>query len=328
MNAQRQELEHLLAEEETLLSELERRAEKPVEPPSLLDRAGAGMDWADDKVTGALKWQIERGGKAAMALPGQVADTARHLAQTTGTHYRTLAHGVGLPVDPPSEQASQQYRQDVMDAGLTIAGGAIGRFLGKGVTEFAKRIGRGFRTRAGAGRVLSQNPSQVVSSGAPTATPMAELSTPAVTAGGTALGVDLLDPTPWEFTDKPVAGGAGVAAGFMAWREGTENLLLQNPRWRNLVTRGTASAPLATAIGGVLGYLLSKGVQLGAEGVDDVVRFVTEDELEQPPARGEAMMGPVPGSSPGTSAAAPVDPQALLAQRLMATPPQTTRNRL
>lgn len=276
--------------------------------PGFLERAGnaaLGVMFPHQRLGRAVGQQIERGGQAVMDLPGQVVEQLGN----TATHYRNVGRAVGLPIEAPTPEAQQAYQREVADAALSVAGGAVGHFLGKGAAEIAKRVGRGFRTRAGAGRLMAREAQHVVPAGSQPATSVfRELEAPAITAGGTAAVVDYLDPTPWEFTDAPVAGGAGIGAAALAHREATENLLLQNPRWRDLVMRGTGSTPIATAIGATLGYLISKGVQLGAEGVDDVVRFVTEGEE---PARGTAMAGPIGGP------AAPVDEQTLMARMLM-----------
>jgi hypothetical protein len=234
------------------------------------------------RLAGAVGQQIERGGQALMNLPQQAMDTAKGALATTGTHYRTLAHGVGLPVEPPTPEASGKYKQAVGEMLATVGGGVIGKIAGTGVSEMLKRAGRGFRTRAGAERFLSKEAGHMVS-GAPTATLAGELTAPAITGAGTAAVVDWMDPTPYEFTDKPVAGGAGVAAAALAHREAMDNLLLQNPRFRGAVMRGSGGAPVATAIGAVMGYLGAKGWEWTADKVDDLVQFFAPDDATPGP---------------------------------------------
>ena len=194
------------------------------------------------------------------------------------THYQTLARGVGMPAPEPSDEEKRAYDQAVISMLLTTGAGKAADIVASKGIDALKYLGRGFRTRGGAERFLARPEvaPRVVAAGeqASAGVKARELIDPALS--GTAVGalVDASDPTPWELTDKSVAGGAGITAAAGVAKNTIDDLLVGNPRWRDLMMREPGGWK-AKAIGGIIGYYTAKGLNLGADTLNDIIDYFT-----------------------------------------------------
>lgn len=224
-------------------------------------------------------------GKEGPVRAGQLADLSE-------TEYRMLGRLFGAPIDAPSPESYEKWRKVLVDVLMTGAGGKIGQTVGAHAGDALKYLGRGFRTVPGADRFLAQAAHHGVSTPAQ-AVQWRELINP--TLSGAAVGslVDAMDPTPYEFTDKPVAGGAGLATAAAVGRNTVDDMLLGNPKWRDIMMR-PSSGNAGALIGAILGHYAAQGINLTSENVAQAVDEV-ERQLEKPADEPPGFYRPQPG---------------------------------
>lgn len=193
-----------------------------------------------------------------------------------GATARTVGHNL-LPflVEQETPEQGAMFDRAMIDLLLTGAGAGAGGALTRAGAEIIKGLGRGGMTRAGAGRFLAQNPQQFVASGQPkTTTFLHEALNPAISGSLAGTLTDVANPGQGaEFIDSIAAATVGTSVAGITGREAAHNLLLGNPRWRDLVTRdprGTAGKVL----GGVLGYLGSKLGEVSVDTFNDAADYV------------------------------------------------------
>lgn len=208
--------------------------------------------------------------ESAAAVPQAVGDFARDQAGITGTHYRKLANVAGIPgVDAPTPEAEAAYNQAVIEGLMTAGGGMAGKAIGTKVSDAVKYLGRGFRTIPGAERFLASVPEGVGRAAAS----YSDLIGPALSGAVVGKTIDALDPGPHELVDDTIATGAGVTTAAAVGKNTIDDLLVGNPKWRDVMMRpssGTASAIL----GGLLGYLASKGISATGDLVNEAADYV------------------------------------------------------
>ena len=205
-----------------------------------------------------------------------IPQAASNALDASGTHYRTLAHGVGLPVDPPTEPEAANYRNAVIDMLMTTGGGAAGRAIGQRAGDTARYLGRGFRSIPGADRFIKQTAPHVAADAAKHVG-WRDILDPAISAVATQAIFGPWDPTPWEFADQIAGGVASTAVGAGVAKNTIDDLLLSSPKWREMVMR-PSSGNTAALIGALLGHY---GAQL-----------VTPEVAQAAPAARRTSVGP------------------------------------
>ena len=193
---------------------------------------------------------------------------------------RTVANNL-LPsiVDPPTPEQGAMFDRMMTEATMTGLGAAGGGLLTKAGAEVLKGLGRAGMSRAAAERFMSQFPQFLVQAGEKaTATPLREFISPAIK--GSLAGSLIAAADPSEFTGRDsnfidnIAGATGGAAvAGVSARDAAQNLLLGNPRWRDLVMRDPAGTT-GKILGGILGYLSAKLGEVTASQFHDAADYV------------------------------------------------------
>jgi hypothetical protein len=305
-------------------------------PSNSLDRVRAARGVSQPQGGGG--WQAVPGATVAAAVTPWDAyvDAAREagefllddLPEALGPYTRVLSRGITrVPESIIPQPSASDYAQVGTDVALTATGSALARGAGHVASEVAKWFGRGGRMRGAAtdtmraveandetlrARAVSQGRApgepRFVPEGAPKATTFGqEVVRPSLTggaiAGATGLGVDYLDPSGLasghdsEAADAVVGGGLGAATGGIALRQQLTEIMIRNPRYRALMMR-PSPANRSAAVGALLGFLASKGIQAGYDlvnsAVDDAAAVVrdVEQTREETSAPRRTSIGP------------------------------------
>jgi hypothetical protein len=292
----------------------------PLPPGFVLDQApqqtarsllaeGQGLPPQQD--VAAFEQSARTSGQEGVQALGQWAK------ETATVPAKQIAQDLHIPGVEITSEEDAAFKRNMGELTAAGVGGLAGRWIAGQTAGMLKFLGRGAQSWPKADRFLVDSAHHIARQGAAAAggkATVGDLLSPTITGAAVGTLVDAADPsritgTQSEFIDNPVAAGAGVLTAARVARDTLEDLMIQNPRWRALMMSAGGSHPVATSIGATLGYLAMKLGEVGAEKVDDVVKFFTEEDAPSetsaaPPARGEVMQGPI------GEPAVPVAPQA------------------
>jgi hypothetical protein len=241
--------------------------------------------------------------RSAQAIPNALAGFAKDQADVTATHYKNLAHfggalglpsvadlsgAVGLPIAEPTPEAQSRYIEEGLSGAAAIGGGLAARAGGKILGEGAKYLGRSLESREGATAMIRQLAPYYDKVSSPTVwEAVGKILGPPVAGGAVGWSVkNLGDPVEnlggGEFGDAIAGGTIGTVAGGKIALNTMRDLMVTNPRWREVMlkpTSGTASAVL----GGVLSYLTARGLTDKIEDAVDYVAGLFQGDKQEPP---------------------------------------------
>ena len=227
---------------------------------------------------------VEQFGSAIATLanrPVLSSEQYEGIKATVPAMARTVGHNL-LPalVEQETPEQGRLFDQAMTEL-LAIGGGGIaGRAVQRGLTEAGKYIGRGMRTRPGAEAFMRQ--SAPLYAGQPAAE-VSGLIAPTVSGAAVATAIDATDLAgfqPHELAGDTAAAVGGAATAWKVGKNTVDDLMVTNPRWRDVMMRPARGTALAV-LGGLLGFMASRGIEGGKELANDAADYVAglfEDE--------------------------------------------------